>query len=50
MLPMRSRVPGGSSGGSAVAVQANLCTASLETDTVARLDTPGLPLSQESLE
>lgn len=28
-----SKVPGGSSGGSAVAVQANLCTASLGTDT-----------------
>lgn len=28
-----SRVPGGSSGGSAVAVQANLCTATLGTDT-----------------
>ncbi len=28
-----SRVPGGSSGGSAVAVQANLCTAALGTDT-----------------
>lgn len=29
----RERVPGGSSGGSAVAVQANMCTAALGTDT-----------------